>query len=161
MINPNHISKIVHNVFNVMGVHNVVMERLVRGTLIVESDLTHLYDHSNEYNTNHGLCMMSFTTITNLLKDYIRFNRNLKDRIWIAAGVDIDDINENTLAEDMEHNIALMVAMTYAYYDSLALDIPEDNIAAIAEFYSDNYKEYKRVSKADFIEKYIETFVNA
>lgn len=160
MINPNHIFSIVRHTLSDMGVNNPAMEKLIKGTFVVESELENLFDYSNKYNTQHGLMLMRRKEVEWVLRDYIPYKIWLNNAIHESTGINVseqrDDID--TLIGELDYNIRFMIVVLYAYYDSKNTDL-EDDLQYLAKVYKKHYCDDDYITEDDFVDMYRETFV--
>lgn len=155
MINPDNLSEIVKRTLDLMDVHEPAMIKLIKATFAVESYCTDLFDGQF-----HGLMMMDEDRIEYTTKEYIRYKPILKEAIHAATGIDVKIEDFNTIKDELDHNIAFMVAVLYAYYDSRGEDITDDNLVEIARFYKNHYNEKSDITIDDFGQTYVDVFIN-
>lgn len=155
MLNPDHVSDIIKKTLSILEVTEPAMIKLIKATFAVESYLTDLYDGHK-----HGFMMMDEDRIDYTTKEYIRFKANLKERIHAATGIDTSVEDFNTIVEELDHNIAFMVCICYAYYDSRSEDVRDDSLVELARFYKNHYNEQSDITIDNFGETYVEVFIN-
>jgi len=155
MINPENLSEIVKRTLSVMDVNEPAMVKLIKATFAVESYNTDLFDGSK-----HGFMMMDEERIDYTAKEYIRFKSNLKEAVHAASGIDVSIETFNTIKDELDHNIAFMVAMLYAYYDSRGEDVIDDDLVVLARFYKNHYNENNDITIDDFGQTYVDVYVN-
>lgn len=155
MINPDNLSDIVKRTLSIMDVNEPAMVKLIKATFAVESYLTDLYDGNR-----HGFMMMDEDRIDYVTKEYVRFKPNLKEAIHTATGIDVSAETFHTIIEELDHNIAFMVAVCYAFYDSKGEDITSDNLVDLARIYKNYYNEKSDITIDDFGQTYTEVFLN-
>ena len=157
MINPMHVTKLVRDTLSDMEVYSPTMEILIKGTFLIESDLTDLYSVDRN---RHGLMMMRTDDIEDIAKEYVKFKPILRNSIHTATGIDIATEEVDVIIYELDSNIRLMVAMLYAFYNNRNEDLPEDNLENIAMFYRKNYDQDKTSSVEHFVDYYKEVFIN-
>lgn len=155
MINPNNLSDIVKRTLSIMEVNEPAMIKLIKATFAVESYLTDLYDGHK-----HGFMMMEEERIDYVTKEYVRFKPNLKEKIHTATGIDVSAETFHTIVEELDHNIAFMVAVCYAFYDSKGEDVTSDNLVDLARIYKNYYNDKSDITIDDFGQTYVEVFLN-
>ena len=155
MINPNNISDIIKKTLGALDVHEPAIIKLIKATFAVESYNTDLYDGNR-----HGLMMMSEERIDYTTKEYIRFKPNLKESIHAATGIDVAVDSFNLIKDELDHNIAFMVAVCYAYYDSRGEDISDDSLVELARLYKNHYNEKSNITIDDFGQTYVDVYIN-
>lgn len=156
MINPNHISKIVRNTLMEMGVYDHAMETLIKGTFLMESDLTNLMSDGGD---KHGLMMMRNDQIIDVVREYVRYKLKLKQDFWEVMGFDLDTDCDEMLISESETNIKLMVGITYAFYDSFNNDIRDIDLTEIARIYVSNFDNHRTKTIDDFVTRYKQIFM--
>lgn len=157
MINPLHLTQIVRKTLTDMGVYSTPMEILIKGTFLMESDLSDLYSVDN---ARHGFMMMHSDDIVKIAKEYIKFKPMLKNSIITVTGIDVSVEDEDVIISEMDTNIRLMIAFLFAFYNNKNEDIPEDDLEQIALFYRKNYDLDKTSTVEDFVDYYEEVFIN-
>jgi len=157
MINPLNITNIVRNTLTDMDVYTPAMEMLIKGTFLVESDLTDLYSIDG---IRHGLMMMRGNIALELCGDYLRFKPILKEAVHTATGIDIVREDSDVILAELDTNIRFMVAMTYVLYNNKNEDDPEADIEQIALFYRKHYDTDKTSDIEKFVDYYKEVFIN-
>jgi len=155
MINPNNLSDIVKRTLSIMDVNEPAMVKLIKATFAVESYLTDLYDGNR-----HGFMMMDEDRIDYVTKEYIRFKPNLKESIHTATGIDVSSETFHTIVEELDHNIAFMVAVCYAFYDSKGEDVTSDDLVDLARIYKNYYNEKSNITIDDFSGTYVDVFIH-
>lgn len=160
MLKPSHVSYIVARTLQRMGVNEPSVEKLIKGTFAIESNLESLFDYSNPKHPKHGLMLLSEIELRDLIQEYLRFKSMMCDNILNATGIDIVNENIDHLIGEVDSNIALMTVILYVYYTRQYSDIPEDNINDIAKFYRKYFKKVSDLSVQDaFLDKYKKTFL--
>ena len=157
MINPDNITKLVRRTLNFVGIHENAMETLIKGTFLMESDLENLFD---EKDNRHGLMMMHERDIHWLFDDYIKYKLHLKTCIESLTGFSVKDTDTEAFIEELDYNVALMVIVTYAWYDSQNIDCIVDDLEKVALFYRNHYADQRQADVDTFIQRYKEVFVN-
>ena len=154
MINPDHISEIVKKTLSALNVTEPAMNKLIKATFAVESYLTDLHDGSK-----HGFMMMEEDRIDYTTKEYVRFKSSLKESIHAATGIDVSVESFHVIKDELDHNIAFMVAVCYAYYDSRGEDVIDDDLVVIARFYKNHYNENSNITIDDFVQTYVDCYI--
>jgi hypothetical protein len=157
MINPLHITNIVRDTLSDMEIYTSPMEILIKGTFLMESDLTNMYSDGK---TKHGFMMMRDNDISYICKEYVKFKPNLIESIHTATGIDVGAEELEVILSEADSNIRLMVALLYSYYNSKNDDVPDDNLESIALFYRKHYDQEKTTLVEDFVDYYKEVFIN-
>jgi len=139
MINAKNLSYVVRKTLNDMGIHEPAIEKLIKGTFSIESNLEDLFDDGNRYHHTYGLMMMRKAEVLETYNEILKFNKRLKKKVFDATAVDVDNITYATFAEILKSNIGFMVAICYVYYQSKYDSVPEDNIAEVAKYYTKYY----------------------
>lgn len=161
MIRARQLDHIVRTTLRRMGVTDSSMVRLIKGTFLYESDLELLYDYSNEHNKRRGLMMMDDRTIERVFNDYMKFRKPLVEAVESATGAIINGSTVVDMKQDLEYNVALMVAFTHAFYSSKFTVPPKDDLHDIASYYRTYYHDMNDPSvDEDFIEYYKEVFTD-
>lgn len=155
MINPNNMSDIVKRTLSSIGVTEPAIIKLIKATFAVESYNTDLFDGSK-----HGFMMMDEERIDYTAKEYIRFKPNLKEQVHAVTGIDVSIESFNIIKDELDHNIAFMVVMLYAFYDSFGEDIKDDNLVALARIYKNHYNEKSDITIEDFGQTYVDVYLN-
>jgi hypothetical protein len=161
MLNPNHVTKVVRETLKKLGEVEISVEKLIRGTFLIESNFESLFDHSNQYNRKRGLMMLSDLLAKDILTEYIRFRPKQKKQLLDICNIDLDKMPLERILDELETNIVFMVVMTYFVYQSQWVEAPADNLEDIAHCYKKYFvKEYGLHNATEFTEKYKKTFVN-
>jgi len=161
MINAQNLSYIVRKTLNDMGIREPALEKLIKGTFTIESNLEELFDDTNKYHNTYGLMMMSKAEVIETYEEILRFNKILKKKIFTATSIDIDVISYERFAEVLKSNIGLMVAVCYSYYQAHYDGVPEDDLSEIAKYYTRYYvKEVDYDAEISFKSLYNSTFSN-
>ena len=161
MLNVKHISEIIYKTIKNMGEKEPSIVKLIKGTFVCQSNLEKLYDHTNNYNKKHGLMLLDDNRLK-FIFDELRYNPTLRDKIILATnGIDLLDWDFQSFGEELETNILLMVAVTFAFYQLKNSYIPDDNLRDIGKFYVKIFLESDDIKKIDeFAIKYKKTFVS-
>lgn len=157
MINPQNITALVRRSLNFIDIHEPALETLIKGTFLAESNLESLFDTADN---RHGLMMMHERDIHWLFEDYIKYKPHLVRAIAALLGLNVRDTDTETFIEELDYNIAFMVLVMYAWYDSKNMDIIEDDLEKLAMFYRNNYSDDRQGDIDEFVQRYQEVFVN-
>lgn len=161
MINAQNMSYVVRKTLNDMEVREPSIEKLIKGTFAIESNLEDLFDDTNRYHNVYGLMMMQKAEVMETYDEILKYNKVLKKKIFQATAVDIDSIDYDKFADLLKSNIALMVAICYAYYNANYDSVPEDNLTDIAKYYTRYYvKETDYDAEVSFKSIYNITFMD-
>ena len=155
MINPDNISDIVKRTLSSMDVNEPAIIKLIKATFAVESYNTDLFDGNK-----HGFMMMDEERIDYTTKEYIRFKSNLKEKVHAVTGIDVAVESFNVIRDELDHNIAFMVAVLYAFYDSAGEDIKDDSLVELARIYKNRYNEKSDITIEDFGQTYVDVYLN-
>lgn len=159
MINPRQLDNIIRMTLRRMGVKDASLVRLIKGTFLYESGIELLYDYSNEHNKKRGFMMMDDKTITDLFHNYLKFRKPLVEAIESATGAIVNGSSVSDMRQDLEYNIALMVAFTYTFYASKFREPPKDDLDEIAHYYRLYYSGSSDPGvEEDFVTYYHEVF---
>ena len=161
MLNPKQISKITQDAVKRMGEKEPSIAKLIKGTFLMQSGLSQLFDHTENFNKKRGLMLLSDRDSKHIF-DEMRYNPTLRAKISNATnGIDLLDWDVESFVDELETNILLMIATTFCFYQFKNSDIPDDNLTSIGKFYvryfldSDSNEKIK-----EFVEKYRETFTH-
>ena len=156
MLNAKQISYTTRNTLKRMGIYEPSLEKLIKGTFLMQSNLENLYNDDDEYNRLRGLMLMPNDDAVETINEYIRYRPEDRKKVSDASGVDLKNISLEDALTLLETNIAFMVAVTAMFYSSHFIKVPDDNLESIASAYKAYFNE--DVNVAVFIEKYTKTF---
>lgn len=140
-----------------MGINEPAMERLIKGTFLMESQLEYMYDTIGK---KYGLMMLSEDDVERIYKDFFPFNKRMKNKVRKATYIDVEKITLDEFKELLKTNITLMVCATYIYYMMENKDLQSADIVDIASYYAKNYVKTIDIElEKEFIEYYRETFL--
>lgn len=155
-MNTNNLSYIITTALKSMGVNNPTLERVIKGTFLMESQLEDFYDvNSNLY----GLMMMSEKRLKTIYTEYLRYNWRLTQQVKNATFINVVDLSFDDFKNVVNSNISMMVAVLYIFYLMEGEEFPDDSIEDIARYYVKCYvREINPTIESEFIEYYKETF---
>jgi uncharacterized Fe-S cluster-containing radical SAM superfamily protein len=139
-----------------MGIFEPAIERLIKGTFLMESNLRELYDDNHKL---YGLMMLSESNVDKIFNDYLRFNKRVAVKLKRTAFIDISKTTLEEFKEQLKSDLSLMVAVLYIHYNSENQEFPSDNLQEIAKFYVKYYiKENDAGIEQEFVDYYREVF---
>lgn len=162
MINHKHLDVIVRGTLEKMGVVDPVMTRLIKGTFLFESNLEEFFDTPSPQRRKRGMMMMDDQRFEQLLRDFLKYRTNFKDKILAATGINVDSTSVDSMKFALETNIAFMVAITYVFFLSKYKTPPKDSLEDIASCYRDCYYDGQFSAEIihDFAEYYRDIFID-
>lgn len=155
MIDQAQLSQIVRDTLKEFKVYDTSMEMLIKGTFLIESDLTYTFDHDSPENKFYGFMMLSNRRFSYLLDEFIRYRRSSFNRVTACAVTDLS--LKAKVMEESCWNIRLMVILTYEFYSSKFKGIPENNIEDVAKYYVEYYSD-SDITVNEFMKHYNSVF---
>src|SRR4030066_907178 len=116
MINPKQLSELIRQTLDDIGVKEISIERLIKGTFAMESNLSELFDHSNQYLYRRGLMLMDDNTATEVLEEYLKFRPVQRNAVSVACLIDLEKKTIGERLQALEYNVKFMTAITYLFY---------------------------------------------
>lgn len=167
MINPAHINEIIRNTLSVLDLKELAIIKLIKGTFLVNSGLTELYDNSNRINPKFGLMAMPKDVADYTLFSYIKYKPALVRIVNEMTGFDLRDPyydkhqeDKNEIFNELNTNIKFMVLVTFAYYDSKEINLENDSLDNMSKIWK-KFGDFHEINNVDvFIERYHEIFIN-
>lgn len=139
-----------------MGVVEPSVERLIKGTFLMESQLVDLYDDATK---SYGLMMLPEKEVERLYNDYLKFNKRVANKLKKTAYIDFSKSTIKEFKEQLKSNLSFMVAALYIYYNMENQEFPNDDLESIAKFYVKYYvKTDDFEMEREFVEYYKDVF---
>jgi len=157
MINPAQISQLVRTTLKEFNIYETSIEKLIKGTFLLESNLEDLYFKGDGVNDTYGLMQMSNTRLTYLIKEYISFRYSSKSRLLSVSANDSSDIEK--VKDECNFNIKLMIVILYEFYSSKYSTIPEMDTESVMAYYLEYYDDAASYTLAEAVEIYEDVFV--
>lgn len=159
MVNPKHLTIIVRKTLHKLGVVEPSIERLIKGTFLIESNLENIFDNENSYNIRRGFMLLPDKHIIHLLDEYLKYRKTDREKVFLATGLQLDGLSTEEILSACESNIAMMVVITYFFYSNRFISVPEDTLESVAHCYFVYFDVDNKHSQEEFIEKYEKTFL--
>ena len=166
MINPSHISEIIKKTLSKYDVKELAVYKLVKGTFLMNSNLTDLYDFSNKYNPKFGMMMIPKNVADYTLFSYMKYKPYLSNAIHDVTGYNVTDrffetnpAERDTIFDELTTNIQFMILVTYAYFDSKEIDITDDSLENLSKIWKKHADFDEDGDPDNFVELYKETFM--
>lgn len=155
-MNPQNISYIVNSTLKRFGVNEPSVERLIKGTFLMESQLTDMFDSDSRL---YGFMMLSEKEVERIYNEYLTYNKRLANKLKKASCVDFSKIGLEDFKELLKFNVSFMVSVLYIYYTMEFQDIPEPDLHSIAKTYTKYYlKTISPELEQEFVDYYREVF---
>lgn len=156
MLDPSNISNLVRSTLKQFDIYDTSIERLIKLTFLMESNLECVYDEASKFNSSYGLMMMPKKQIENVLNEYTKFRPSSVRRMINVSSLDAYD--PVYLMDESTWNLKLMVLITFEYYSSKYKTIPSNDIKEIVQYYMDYYDDTDEYTKDQIIDIYNSVF---
>jgi len=141
MLNINHLRSVIKRVLKAMGEYTPEGELLILGTFAMESKLSDLHSGGKfgDLNYKYGLMAMDAKKLDWILTEWLPYSRQYIDKLELAVGLYLTDLEPNDIRHLADEHIGFMVALTHSWYRTHYEDVPEMDYLEIAKCYKSEW----------------------